>query len=322
MKEYIIYKITNLITKKSYIGRTNDLERRLREHVNSNVCRYLHNAIKKYGLDSFSVEILLDRLSFEEAKKIEGKLIKEHKTLAPHGYNLLAETESGREPCQETRKRMGISGQKAKGGESKGVRFHSGKYQSRVNFEGKNLSRSFETEDEAKTAYDKCCLFLYGEKAWIHFEDKRGEYLKENLESFFENFKKAKEESSSFEGVILHNLVKKWRSYLYKDKRMITLGFHETEVEAAEANDKARLFLFGEEIKLNIEQNRKKYLSLNLKEEFDNLTRKKQKSSKHKGVYRSGKKWRAYYCENKKSVDLGGYDTEQEAYEKAKQFYK
>ena len=55
-----IYKITNKITKKCYIGQTiMDLDDRWRQHCNRNSnCRYLKASIKKYGVDSFEFKLI------------------------------------------------------------------------------------------------------------------------------------------------------------------------------------------------------------------------------------------------------------------------
>ena len=56
-----IYKITNKITKQSYIGQTIiDLHERWRQHCkpNSN-CRYLKSAIKKYGIVLFEFKLII-----------------------------------------------------------------------------------------------------------------------------------------------------------------------------------------------------------------------------------------------------------------------
>ena len=53
-----IYKITNLITQQSYIGQSINLSHRLSEHRRCEGASYIHNAIKKYGLENFSFEVI------------------------------------------------------------------------------------------------------------------------------------------------------------------------------------------------------------------------------------------------------------------------
>ena len=58
----IIYRLTNTVNQKTYIGLTTQtLERRWRAHVNSatrgSSC-HLHNAIRKYGPDAFTHDVL------------------------------------------------------------------------------------------------------------------------------------------------------------------------------------------------------------------------------------------------------------------------
>lgn len=70
-----IYKITNNINSKVYIGQTiGTIEKRFNEHKRAAIkgCHYaLHRAIKKYGIDNFSVEeIELLRNLYQEKEKI------------------------------------------------------------------------------------------------------------------------------------------------------------------------------------------------------------------------------------------------------------
>ena len=60
-----IYKITNLINQKSYIGQAVDIESRFRQHKTTAYNEKSHNyeyplyrAIRKYGLENFSFEVL------------------------------------------------------------------------------------------------------------------------------------------------------------------------------------------------------------------------------------------------------------------------
>lgn len=62
----IIYKVTNLITNKSYIGlSTRTLQERKLEHLRhlDSENTYFHRAIKKYGKENFSWEIIDDTAS-------------------------------------------------------------------------------------------------------------------------------------------------------------------------------------------------------------------------------------------------------------------
>lgn len=64
-----IYKITNTVNGKSYIGKTiHEPEKgRIRQHLNeeSPECRALHNAIKKYGREAFTYKILYKDIILE-----------------------------------------------------------------------------------------------------------------------------------------------------------------------------------------------------------------------------------------------------------------
>ena len=55
---YKIYKITNLLNNKVYIGQTkNSLSKRFREHCSTkSFCLKLRNAIQKYGKENFTIE--------------------------------------------------------------------------------------------------------------------------------------------------------------------------------------------------------------------------------------------------------------------------
>lgn len=54
-----IYKITNLVNGKVYIGQSNDPERRFQEHIRGDSGTViLHNAIALYGSENFKIEII------------------------------------------------------------------------------------------------------------------------------------------------------------------------------------------------------------------------------------------------------------------------
>lgn len=92
MKElsWKVYKHTNLINGKSYIGITC---KSLNERCGANGKQYRSNKsfyedILMYGwVTGFNHEILYDNLTKQQAKELEHMLIEEYATLIPNGYN-------------------------------------------------------------------------------------------------------------------------------------------------------------------------------------------------------------------------------------------
>ncbi len=106
MNNYVIYKHTCLVTDKSYIGQTKNLQQRTTNHKNPNSrCFAFRNAIQKYGWNTFTTKTLAENLTVEEANDHEKQFISQHKTLVPCGYNL---TTGGlnREVTEETKKKL------------------------------------------------------------------------------------------------------------------------------------------------------------------------------------------------------------------------
>jgi hypothetical protein len=90
MKSYLIYKHTNKINGKCYIGQTcQDPEKRWGKNGNGykNKHKKFWNAIKKYGWDNFIHEILYVDLTAEEANRLERLLIEKFNSIK-NGYNI------------------------------------------------------------------------------------------------------------------------------------------------------------------------------------------------------------------------------------------
>lgn len=84
----VIYKITNEVDGKFYIGSTNNLIKRYYTHINhirtgKNSCVKLIRAVNKHGEDNFKFEIVCECLT-EEVLKIEQEYVD---NLKPH-YNV------------------------------------------------------------------------------------------------------------------------------------------------------------------------------------------------------------------------------------------
>lgn len=83
-KYFLIYKITNLINNKIYIG----------QHVTTNIDDgymgsggHIKNAIKKYGIENFKKEIIAQCSSFEEMNELEKELVNYEFVQNPNTYN-------------------------------------------------------------------------------------------------------------------------------------------------------------------------------------------------------------------------------------------
>lgn len=83
----IIYKITNQIDGKQYVGQTvRPLTERFQEHARKK--SILNNAIKSYGIENFLVEKIDSAETIEELNEKEIEWISKLNTLTPNGYNL------------------------------------------------------------------------------------------------------------------------------------------------------------------------------------------------------------------------------------------
>ncbi|WP_410490557.1 NUMOD1 domain-containing DNA-binding protein [Bacillus tropicus] len=97
MHLFYLYKITNDINGKKYIGLTNDIERRWYEHRVSHKGSLIGRAIDKYGEDNFLFEVLGTFVSKEEVSDAEIDAIKAYKSHISTGlgYNVSLGGETG-----------------------------------------------------------------------------------------------------------------------------------------------------------------------------------------------------------------------------------
>lgn len=97
-----IYKITNTVNNKCYIGQSINLNKRIKQHLklwnNTKIKKYLYSAISKYGIENFQIEILeVFKLEINEELKIlldkyEIYYISKYNSFGKNGYN---ETKGG-----------------------------------------------------------------------------------------------------------------------------------------------------------------------------------------------------------------------------------
>lgn len=99
---YYIYKITNLINNKVYIGQTHQtVNARWKGHtyeaLNNYDNNYFHNAIKKYGVDNFKVETIDSATTQDEINRLEKyyiQLFKSNNNVYGYNISLGGETEA------------------------------------------------------------------------------------------------------------------------------------------------------------------------------------------------------------------------------------
>lgn len=104
MKKIYIYRYRNIITNHSYIGKTNNIERRKREHIsaaynpnNGYYNRMWAKKIREYGIENFEFSVLeiTDEEHFAEREQY---WIAYYNTFEGAGYN----STSGGENCRNT----------------------------------------------------------------------------------------------------------------------------------------------------------------------------------------------------------------------------
>ena len=94
-KMFVVYKITNLIENKCYIGSSVRVEKRWQQHINTsnnpNSSQYnypLYEAFRQFGIKNFIFEIIAD--DFEtiwEMEEYEQQMIDFYNSVKPNGYN-------------------------------------------------------------------------------------------------------------------------------------------------------------------------------------------------------------------------------------------
>lgn len=85
-----VYKITNTVNQKSYIGISiHEPEKgRIKKHISGRGNLILARAVKKYGRDAFTHEILEENVFDEFLSELEKAYIAKFNTIRPNGYNI------------------------------------------------------------------------------------------------------------------------------------------------------------------------------------------------------------------------------------------
>lgn len=82
----VIYKITNKLNSKLYVVQTNQpIEKRFLQH--SKADSPLGNAMRDYGIENFTIEVVEECKTQKQANTCERNLIQELDCKEPNGYN-------------------------------------------------------------------------------------------------------------------------------------------------------------------------------------------------------------------------------------------
>ncbi|MCK9369234.1 GIY-YIG nuclease family protein [Candidatus Dojkabacteria bacterium] len=104
-----IYQFINHVTNKRYIGSTNNIIKRQQSHVNAllnnkHINKKLQHAFNKYGVESFSFQILDDIINHEELEQKERFWIDYYNSVK-EGYNIFYPDKRRSGPGQTTEER-------------------------------------------------------------------------------------------------------------------------------------------------------------------------------------------------------------------------
>lgn len=158
-----IYKITNTINNKCYIGKSEvDIIYRLNQHKNGKESNeHLQRSIQKYGIENFTFEIL-EECSKENCCDREKYWIKYYNSLYPNGYNYTTggENQSGFQFSEHSKQKMSQSA-KARCNTDTGRKEMSKRAQKRVWTDAEKESVSNTLKERFK---DKTLIPVYGRK--------------------------------------------------------------------------------------------------------------------------------------------------------------
>lgn len=118
----IIYKYTNKINGKVYIGQTIDEKQRKKDHKRLKGDSYFHRAIKKYGFENFDYEVVFFTISSDPDRlkylldTMEKYFIKKYNSYGSGGYNctLGGEGSLGYKHSEEVKMKMSDLAKKRK----------------------------------------------------------------------------------------------------------------------------------------------------------------------------------------------------------------
>jgi group I intron endonuclease len=265
----VIYKITNLINGKIYIGQTKqNPNKRWCSHKNNSKNKKYKNisliskAIYKYGEENFTFEIIDSARCAESLNRLEGYYITTLCSLTPKGYNIESFSNEKRITSEETKNKIikKITNRKTNIASSKfyGVYFKKSinKWQAVIHFKNKKTHIGyFSLEEDAAKARDiEILKNKYNDILELNYPELKEEYLGGNI---FVNKHNQKDETKNksktkYKGIYFDKTRNKWSASISYNGKAKHLGRFNTEIEAATKYNEAVIEYYGNDAVFNI----------------------------------------------------------------------
>lgn len=113
MKYFYLYRVTNLINEKVYIGQSVNPQARWRRHKSDAKLgkdkKHFANAIRKYGVHNFVFEVIVQAKTLEDIDQAEIDCIKQYRSSDKnYGYNIALGGNGKRIVSAQTRKKIAL----------------------------------------------------------------------------------------------------------------------------------------------------------------------------------------------------------------------
>jgi len=219
-KAGVIYKITNLINKKIYIGQTTQsLNKRWTDHCSKGTtCKAISAAIHKYGKNNFKVEPILSVFHKQDLNDMETHFIKLFNSYGKNGYNLSL---GGEGNGSDVLKKQ-VVGYNIKTGIS--IILNCINKANSSGHDPRSIQRCLKTQHK-----------LHHDCLWFYVEDFNKKNLEERINQIICNKRKRKNTSSLYKGVSWASSSNKWYATIYNNGVSENLGFYLSELDAKNA---------------------------------------------------------------------------------------
>lgn len=224
-----IYKITNMVDGKVYIGQTIKNPRiRFRVHLRGDGSIYLGRASKKYGKDNFKCEIIASAVGKSNIDYLEQYFIKKLNTIIPKGYNVQSGGAKTTIRHKNTVRKISIRSKLRKESKLKGVKFSkehvNNLSKSRKGFTSYNRTKALKDSIRRKRKPIKCIDIKTGYFGYFNSKNQCARYLdlqEENIYRVLNNKQnRSQHKGFKFEYLSINEYRANRRKYRFSKKKL------------------------------------------------------------------------------------------------------